>query len=305
MRKKEDHGKLLIDPSEVEEVYLSILSRVRELVFGEHKSIFTGSGFDFSGLREWQPGDRQSSIDWAHSTHTGFSPLIVRECVEERSVDVMIAADGSLSTRCGAENVMIGSIIAKVIATLGLSAVIFQDRVGLAVFGGNKDYFTELSKGGKNHVFNILELYQTCRDRLEASKNESLAGVISGSLRRTSLVTIISDFLFSDAGDIVKELADLKLAHDVFLVMIDASFAFKLPHISCGWIECVDAETGRKVLLSRGEYSSMASRVKEYQDKVQGLAEKSGLEVLRVGPDKDNFQNSIVDFFFERRLRKK
>lgn len=303
--KSKEKSISLIDQSEIEEVSLVVLSRVRELVFGEHGSIFTGSGFDFSGLREWQPGDRQSLIDWAHSTHTGFSPLIVREYVEERSVDVLIAADASLSVRCGVDGTTIGNIIARIIATIGLSAVVFQDRIGLTIFGGKKDYFLESTKGGKNHVFNILDLYQNAQNYLEVSENENFVQVISGSLRRTSLIVVVSDFLFSDASVVIKELMDLNGDHDVFLVMVDASFTFRLPPVSAGWIECFDVETGRKLLLSRNEFLGMVDRVNNYQEKIKDLAERDGFEVLKIGKNKDEFQNTIIDFFFERRLRRK
>ena len=301
--KSEENGINLVNQSEIEEVSLIVLSRVRELIFGEHSSIFTGSGFDFSGLREWQPGDRQSLIDWAHSTHTGFSPLIVREYVEERSVDVLIVADASLSVRCGVNGTTVGNIISRVIATIGLSAVVFQDRVGLAIFGGKKDYFLETPKGGKNHVFNILDLYQNAHNYLEELKDEDFAEVILGSLRRTSLVVVISDFLFSDANTVIKELKNLNNNHDVFLVMVDASFIFRLPPVSVGWIECLDVETGHKLLFSRSEFLGMVDRVSNYQEKIKDLAEKEGFEVLKVGNNRDEFQNAIIDFFFERRVR--
>jgi hypothetical protein len=55
---------LLLDPSEVEAINLFCNARVRELIFGEHASVFTGHrGFDFSGIRDFEPGDPQSRVD--------------------------------------------------------------------------------------------------------------------------------------------------------------------------------------------------------------------------------------------------
>ena len=59
------------------------------------------------------------------------------------------------------------------------------------------------------------------------------------------MVPVISDFLFDDAGDVMKELAQLNSIHDVFIVLIDSAFAFELPPVSAGWIEAFDVETGR------------------------------------------------------------
>lgn len=297
--------KKILDDSEVEEIDLFVLSRVKDLVFGEHASVFTGSGFDFSGLREWQSGDRPASIDWGHSTHTGFSPLIVKEFVEEKSINVLIAADNSLSALCGANGATISEIIARAIATIGFSAVIFQDKVGLVTFG--EDFLYESPRGGRSQVFRILEIYQSQENYSEKinQKGATLPERISGNLARTSLVPVISDFLFPDAKNTLKELTALNQTHDVFIIMVDASFAFNLPPSHSGWIECVDVENGKKMLLSEKEFKKMAERVKTYQEDVERFAKKEGFDVLSVGNDKNIFQDSILNFFAERRLKRK
>jgi len=45
------------------------------------------------------------------------------------------------------------------------------------------------------------------------------------------MVPVISDFLFDDAGAVLGELGHLNSSHDVFIVLIDAAFAFELPPI--------------------------------------------------------------------------
>ena len=66
------------------------------------------------------------------------------------------------------------------------------------------------------------------------------------------MVPVISDFLFDEAGDVMKELGQLNSLHDVFIVLIDSAFAFELPSVSAGWIEAFDVETGRSKVMSRG-----------------------------------------------------
>ena len=107
---------------------------MREFTIGEHRSLFHGSGFDFVGLRDWQPGDRTSNIDWAQSTLTNFSPMIVREFEQPSTATVVAVADASLSTRCGIDGVPIAAAIARTIGTIGMSAVFFQDLFGLITF---------------------------------------------------------------------------------------------------------------------------------------------------------------------------
>ncbi|MEJ7666462.1 MAG: hypothetical protein WKG07_46575 [Hymenobacter sp.] len=51
-------------------------------------------------------------------------------------------------------------------------------------------------------------------------------------------------------------LADLRQVnnvHDVFIMLVDASFAFELPKVSAGWVEVYDVETGRTRMMSRRE----------------------------------------------------
>ena len=296
---------LLLDPTEVEAINLFCNARVRALVFGEHASVFTGTtGFDFSGIRDFEPGDTQIKVDWAHSTTTLFNPLQVRECIEERSIDIWIAADVSCSTRCGVSGVLIGKAIARTIATIGLSASIFQDTVGLVLLGG-KVHVIEPPRGGRSHVERMVDLYQTTPAAPSLPGKERLTDTLAGELRRTSLVIVASDFLFPDVFTTLKELADLKPPHDVFLVMADSAFAFELPEISAGWIGCVDSETGAHIDLSASQVRGLPGLIRNHQDAVAGYAERMDLEVLRVLPGAEQFQSAIIDFFLERRLRRR
>ena len=101
MRTRETDVEPFVNLSELTEIELLILRRMREFTIGEHRSVFHGSGFDLVGLRDWQPGDRTSNIDWAQSTLTNFSPMIVRDY--EQRLDVSEAmihiALGSLLLR--------------------------------------------------------------------------------------------------------------------------------------------------------------------------------------------------------------
>ena len=98
-----DHEELapLVNLADITEIELVILRRMRDKTIGDHRSRSQGPGFDFLGLRDWQPGDRPSAIDWPQSTITNFSPLIVREFEQPTTSSAIIVADRSASTRCG------------------------------------------------------------------------------------------------------------------------------------------------------------------------------------------------------------
>ena len=227
---------------------------MKELTLGDHASVFKGPGFHFVGIRDWEPGDRPSSIDWAQSSLTNFSPLITREFEQDSNAAIVAVADASMSTRCGAHGATIETAIARAVAAVGLSAVFFQDMFGLVTFD---DRFEQLAAArpriGRSHVIYCVDLYQNRRALDVPGGVRDVTTAIEGQLRRASLVPVISDFLFHDADRVVRELALLNAVHDVFLLMADVRFAYELPRVSDGWVEAFDVETGRtrRVLAAR------------------------------------------------------
>ena len=295
----------LVNLQEIAEIELFILRRMKEYTLGDHASVFKGSGFNFVGSRDWQPGDRMSHIDWAQSSMTNFSPLVTREFEQDSTATVLAVADASMSTRCGAAGVPIAAAIARSIAAVGLSAVFFQDQFGLITFD---DAFHQVAavrpRIGKPHVIYCLELYQRPKAADLESGQGDVTASIEGHLRKTSLVPVISDFLFADAQRVINELSLLNGMHDVFLMMADVRFAYELPPASAGWIETFDVETGSTRVVSRRELARLASRVEQWQEQVMGMARDADLDIVRVGLDRWEMETTLVEFVRERRLRK-
>jgi len=302
---KEREQDALVNLSEITEVELLILKRMREFTMGEHRSLFHGSGFDFVGLREWEAGDRFSAIDWPQSSLTNFSPLIVREFEQPSTASVVVVADRSLSTRCGIDGVPIAGAIARAIATIGMSAVFFQDMFGLMTFdAGFRELAAVRPRIGKSQVIHCLDAYQFERGLQAVKRSDSISRSIAGFMRKTTLVPVVSDFLFDEPRPLLEELAQLNSSHDVFLVLIDAAFAFEVPRVSAGWIEAFDVETGRSRVMSRSALRAMAARVRAWQDEVERIAKENGLDVLRLGLDRTQSVIALTEFVMERRLRK-
>jgi uncharacterized protein (DUF58 family) len=295
----------LVEFAEITEIELRVLKRMKEYTLGEHGSVFHATGVDFVGLRDWQAGDRLSSIDWPQSTLTNFTPMVVRDYEQPGTAPVVVVADRSPSTRCGAGGTLIAAGIARAMATIGLSAVYFQDLFGIIAF--DKDFSTMSAvpaRVGRGHVIHCLEAYQA-RTRMEDVKTgQRLATTIGGHLRRTSLLPVISDFLFEDAAERIKDVAELNNVHDAFLVMIDSAFAFEMPDISAGWVSAFDVETGVERLMSRRELRSLAGRVRTWQDDLERQAHDRGLDVLRVGVDMERSLPALLEFVMVRRLRR-
>ena len=253
MRSREQTDDPLVNLSDLSEIELLILKRMRDFTIGDHRSMFHGSGFDFVGLRDWQPGDRLAAIDWPQSTITNFSPMVVRDFDQPSTAGVIVVADVSRSTLCGVDGVPIASAIARAIGIIGISAVFFQDTFGLITFdAGFKDLAAVRPRIGKNQVIHCLDAYQHHRGLQDVKAGDSLSARIAGYIRKPSLIPVVSDFLFDNAGTIIKELTQLHSTHDVILVVIDSAFAYDMPPVSSGWIEAFDVETGRSRVVSRG-----------------------------------------------------
>ncbi len=295
----------LVNLSEIAEIELFILKRMKEFTLGDHASLFKGAGFNFVGARDWQPGDRMSSIDWAQSSLTNFSPIITREFEQDSNATIVAVADASLSTRCGAHGVPIAAAIARSVAAVGLSAVFFQDMFGLITFDeGFHQLAAARPRIGKSHVIYCLDLYQQPRTNDAGARTTDVTTTIEGHLRKTSMVPVISDFLFADAPRVIGELALLNAVHDVFLMMVDVRFAYELPLASAGWIEVFDVETGRARIVSRRDASRLVSRIEDWQDHIRRLARDADLDIVRVGLDRWEMETTLVEFVYERRLRK-
>lgn len=310
---------------DIAEIELVVLRRMREFTLGDHASVFKGAGFNFVGTRDWEPGDRMSSIDWAQSSLTNFSPMIVRDFEQDSTAAIVAVADASLSTRCGAEGTIVAVAVARALAAMGLSAQLFQDMFGVLTFDGDFRPVTAAApRIGRPHVLYCLDLYQRAVEgRRLAAREHSLrrragadgdrgpgaasgiTAVIEGQLRKTSLVPVISDFLFAEVPAFIRELSLLNTVHDVFLVMTDVRFAYEVPPVSDGWIDVYDVETGRARILSRRELAGLAGRIDQWQQEIMRLARDAGLDIIRLGLDRWEMETTLVAFAAERRLRKR
>ena len=294
-----------VDFAEISEIELRVLRRMKEYTLGDHGSVFHGTGVDFVGLRDWQAGDRLSSIDWPQSTLTNFNPMVIREYEQPGTAPIVVVADRSPSTRCGAGGTPIAAGVARAMATIGLSAVYFQDQFGLLTFDqGFSTMAAVPPRVGRGHVIHCLEAYQARTAMEDVKTGQRLATTIAGHLRRTTLLPVISDFLFEDAPERIKDIAELNNVHDVFLVMIDSAFAFEMPDVSAGWVSAFDVETGEERLMSRRELRSLAGRVRTWQDDLERQAHERGIDVLRIGVDIEQSLPALLEFVMVRRLRK-
>src|SRR3989442_14431190 len=99
-----------------------------------------------------------------------------------------------------------------------MSAVFFQDMFGLIPFDTNFDQLSAIRPGiGKNQVIHCLEAYQFHTGLQPLRRSDSLSMTLAGFMRKTSMVPVISDFLFDEAATVMNELGQVNSMHDVFI----------------------------------------------------------------------------------------
>jgi hypothetical protein len=216
-----------------------------------------------------------------------------------------VVADASLSTRCGVNGVAIAKPIARVVATIGMSAVFFQDLFGLLTFEHDVNHLGAVRpRIGKSQVIHCLDAYQYGRGLQEVRDTGSLSTTLASFMRKTALIPFVSDFLFENPRQVLQELSLVNSTHDVVVVLIDAAFAFAMPRVSAGWVEAFDVETGRSRLMSRSQLARMADRVRRWQDEVAAMARDLDVDTIRMSADARTSDLALAEFVAERRLRK-
>jgi len=237
---------------------------------------------------------------------------VVREFEQPTTSSVIMVADRSASTRCGAtgksndRGAQIATLIARAIATVGMSAVFFQDSIGLITFDeGFRELGAVRPRIGKGQVIHCLEAYQNGYGLQDIKNIGSLSATLTGFSRKTAMMPVISDFLFDEAPDLLSQLRQVNNVHDVFIMLVDASFAFELPKVSAGWVEVYDVETGRTRMMSRRELARQSERVKTWQNEIARQAKDNDLDVVRLSLDQVKFDVALVEWVAERRLRRK
>lgn len=293
-----------VDPADVSELEAFLLRRMRDHTAGDHKSVYAGSGFDVTGLRDWEPGDAMSGIDWAQSSLTNFSPLIVRQLEQDSVATVMVAADASLSTHCGPAGEQLRSAILRCLTVLGLSAALCQDRFGLVAFDDRgRPLGTLRPRGGKAHAMHCLSLYARCSSEGGEGSGD-LRVELEAYLRSASLVVLVSDCLLADIDATIDGFAALAGEHDVLIVIVDARATFALPSVNAGWLEIADVETGETRTISRAAALQMVERIDDWQRAVEQRARARGLDVVRIGAGRWEMEEALAACFARRRLQK-
>src|SRR5688572_29575681 len=198
---------------------------------------------EFAEVRAYELGDDFRSIDWNVSARLA-SPY-VKTFTEERELTLMLLVDQSGSTRFG-EPVTKAALAVEIAAVLALAAAYHNDRVGALLFSDTVERVIPPRKGRRHalRVIRDLVAFHPVGRRTNLAASLSYA---SRLLRHRSIVVVLSDFI---AEGWERPLRRLSARHEVVAITVEDPRERDLPE--SGWIEMVDAESGRRVLVDTG-----------------------------------------------------
>jgi uncharacterized protein (DUF58 family) len=271
---------------------------------GEYHSVFKGQGIEFVEVREYLPGDDVRTIDWNVSARTGG--VFVKKYIEERELTVLLAVDLSASQRWGTRARFKSEMVAEAVATLAMSAVRNNDRVGLLIFTDRVELFVPPRKG-RRHVLRIL------RDLLAfqpVGRGTDLAGSVGYAtrlLRSRSILFVVSDFVVGDgihAAD--RAFTSAAARHDVIPVVLTDPADAVLP--DAGLLHFVDPETGAENAVDTsdpGVRARFSAAVTTERTALRRIFRRLGIEEIELATDRPT-SNAVISFFRrrERRLRR-
>ena len=217
---------------------------VNTLFSGEYQAVFKGQGMEFAEVREYEPGDEYRTIDWNVSARMGHP--YIKKYTEERELTVMFAVDLSGSEQFGTRGRFKAEIAAEIAAVVAMAAIKNNDRVGLLSFTDRIEEFVPPKKG-RRHALRLIRDLLAFEPESRGTDLSVALDYLGRILRHRAIVFLISDFFDSDFE---KSLKIISRRHDVVAITLSDPSERALPDV--GYLELIDAETDRRVILDSG-----------------------------------------------------
>jgi uncharacterized protein (DUF58 family) len=279
-----------------------VIRRLDGRLQGDYRTMFRGTGVDFTDLREYEPGDDLRHIDW--NVTARMDTPYVREYVEDREVTAWLLLDRSASMGFGPVDRQKSWVLAEIATTIAHILVRGGNRVGAVMF--DSDISTIPPGHGRNQVLRISqELLRPSRDTPSKDTTDLSRLLLAalGLARRRSLVVIVSDFITQPGWE--KPLSLLARRHDVVAIQVVDPRESELPAVGMVYVE--DAETGEQIFVDTSDpvfRERLAVAARERQEVLVAAARRSGTELHQVATD-DDLVRALVRISELRRRRRR
>ncbi len=263
---------------------------------GDYNSIFKGSGLDFDDLRPYQYGDDHRSINWNITAKE--DKIYTNTYKEDKEQSVFFLVDVSKSQHIGREENKI-NISKEITSVLTLSALNTNSQVGLICFSDQKELFIE-SKKGISHGYRIIKNLYDLKQKSNKTNLTSMVKFFMGTIKKKSLVIILSDFIDENY---IKSLKSLSKSHDVICLHIYDDYEAKIPEL--GIIQVEEKENNFKKWVNTSSRSFQKMTNKFFDEKSTEIKKKMnsiGINYLKIN-SKENYIKNLIKLFKYRKNR--
>lgn len=271
---------------------------VNDVFAGQYHSAFKGRGMEFEEVREYQPGDDVRTIDWNVTARSGRP--FVKSYREERELTVLLAVDVSPSQEFGTRQQFKSELTAELGATLALSAIQNNDKVGMLLFTDRIERFVPPRKGPR-HVLRVIRelLYHP-----PAGRGTDVAAAlehVNHVMTRRTVLFLVSDF---QCGDFRRPLQVVRHRHDVIPIVVRDPREHDLPPMR--WVEFYDPETGEQLTVDtsapgfRRRFTALANN---RAHNLRQTFRKLGIDTIEVTTG-ESFVDPLRRFFRTREARR-
>jgi uncharacterized protein (DUF58 family) len=260
---------------------------------GDDAAARIGYGVEFDQIREYHPGDDVRFIDWKSSSR--LNKLLVKECLEERNRQIVLAIDVSGTSFYGS-CVERFKLMQEVATILAFAAQCAKDSVGLIFFADDIEYVYE----PKNTHAYIQKLVQKVYSYQPSSNKRTcvsrVLNYISQHYYKDAVVFVISD-LIDDGFDCALRSAAARV--DMIMVRCFDEVERALP--DAGYLMVEDVELGTTAMIDTRS-CAMNQQLLHERIRIQNtLCAQVGVDVLHLSHDHD-VCTSLVTFFKRRML---
>ncbi|MBB2942517.1 uncharacterized protein (DUF58 family) [Actinoplanes lutulentus] len=252
---------------------------------GAYRTVWHGTGLDFTDLRAYSPEDDVRHIDW--NVTARLDEPHVRQYTEDREMTAWFVVDRSASMRFGGHD---GKESVAGELAISLARLIAQggNRVGAILFDNSSKKVIP-PRGGRDQILRIArELTRTQPSQKQATTDlaEMLRLAATTTSRRRALIFVMSDFIGDPGWE--RSLAMLTHRHEVVVIRVVDPAELELPDLGLVLVE--DAETGEQVLVDTSDPLLRARLADQVGAREEALAEnmrKAGVRPHRVTTDQD------------------
>jgi uncharacterized protein (DUF58 family) len=278
-----------------------VIRRLDGVLQGTYRTAFRGSGTDFLSLREYEPGDDVRRIDW--NVTARMDTLFVRQYAEDRELTAWLLLDRSPSMGFGPIDRPKELVLGELATTFARLFTRGGNRVAAILFDNEIEEMIP-PRSSRNQVLAIARsLLRPARSNGAVTDLAGLLETALGSIRRRSLVILISDFITAPRWE--RPLLQLTQRHEVVAIRLVDPREYELPE--AGVIVVEDAETGEQIMVdsSDAEFRHRLREAGEAREAdLRAMTLRAGVDIYEVSTSDDLVQ-ALVRIIESRKWRRR